>query len=274
MEPRPNITIPVDLTNPGQFFACCGLLELADRLWPGAEGWFDLDNFCIKCGFGLRDILACLALDPPRSLSAICNNLPVKPIISPLELTFDGDATPRFILNFWTKVVVKSGTVEASAAPPWNLWSGNQKPLPVWLKLRDELRILIAGDEASGIKPRSDTELLSLFRLTRPLTGRFGFDATAAWNAQDIGFSPNDQGMDVESSPATELLAAIGLQRFIPLIKDGVIHYQHWNLAVPVAVAAAFASGGIQHSGAVYQFETVDRGQYAAFGKAHPMKGK
>ena len=38
--PTPNITIPVDLTNPGQFFACCGLLELADRLWPGAEGWF------------------------------------------------------------------------------------------------------------------------------------------------------------------------------------------------------------------------------------------
>src|SRR5437667_9249609 len=37
---QPNITLPVDLTNPGQFFACCGLLELADRLWPGAEGWF------------------------------------------------------------------------------------------------------------------------------------------------------------------------------------------------------------------------------------------
>ncbi len=28
---KPNIQIPVDLTNPGQFFACCGLLELADR---------------------------------------------------------------------------------------------------------------------------------------------------------------------------------------------------------------------------------------------------
>ena len=27
-----NIPIPVDLTSPGQFFACCGLLELADRL--------------------------------------------------------------------------------------------------------------------------------------------------------------------------------------------------------------------------------------------------
>lgn len=38
--PNPSITVAVDPTNPGQFFACCGLLELADRLWPGAEGWF------------------------------------------------------------------------------------------------------------------------------------------------------------------------------------------------------------------------------------------
>ena len=44
---EPNIQIPVDLTNPGQFFACCGLLELADRLWPGAEGWFEKRLFCI-----------------------------------------------------------------------------------------------------------------------------------------------------------------------------------------------------------------------------------
>ena len=37
----PTISIPVDVANPGQFFACCGLFELADRLWPGAEAWFD-----------------------------------------------------------------------------------------------------------------------------------------------------------------------------------------------------------------------------------------
>jgi CRISPR-associated protein Csb3 len=41
------IRIPVDLTNPGQFFACCGLLELANRLWPGAEvtGCFSAPRF-------------------------------------------------------------------------------------------------------------------------------------------------------------------------------------------------------------------------------------
>ena len=43
-----SIRVTVDPTNPGQFFACCGLLELADRLWPGAEGWFEGREFCIS----------------------------------------------------------------------------------------------------------------------------------------------------------------------------------------------------------------------------------
>ncbi|MBK9120449.1 MAG: type I-U CRISPR-associated protein Cas8c [Phycisphaerales bacterium] len=34
------ICVPVDPANPGQFFACCGLLELAARTWPGATGRF------------------------------------------------------------------------------------------------------------------------------------------------------------------------------------------------------------------------------------------
>jgi len=37
----PSFSVSVDVTNSGQFFACCGILELAHRLWPGAEGWFD-----------------------------------------------------------------------------------------------------------------------------------------------------------------------------------------------------------------------------------------
>ncbi|MCA9071420.1 MAG: type I-U CRISPR-associated protein Cas8c, partial [Planctomycetaceae bacterium] len=39
--PEPAIRINVDPANPGQFFACCGLFELADRLWPGCESWFE-----------------------------------------------------------------------------------------------------------------------------------------------------------------------------------------------------------------------------------------
>ncbi|MCI0541675.1 MAG: hypothetical protein L0Z50_41280 [Verrucomicrobiales bacterium] len=267
-----NIKIPVDLTNPGQFFACCGLLELADRLWPGAEGWFDQREFHLRCDVSLRTLLTCLILDPPQQRSFICDTLPVKAIVAPLALTFDGDPTARLVLDFWTKVIIKSGSVQAVAAPPWNLWSGNQKSLKIWLTLRDELRVLLAGDQST--KPCTDTQLLNLFRQTRPLTGRFGFDSTAAWNAQDVGFSPNDQGLAVESSPATELLAAVGLQRFTPVINDGVIRYQLWNIAASPAVAAVLACGGILNSGTRYHFEITDRGQYSAFGKAQPTKGE
>jgi CRISPR-associated protein Csb3 len=50
-EREAKIKIPVDLTNPGQFFACCGLLELADRLWPGTEGWFEsINQFMLSTG--------------------------------------------------------------------------------------------------------------------------------------------------------------------------------------------------------------------------------
>src|ERR1700722_10903518 len=48
-ENRANIQIPVDLTNPGQFFACCGLLELASRLDEKAEGWFEGGEFKLLC---------------------------------------------------------------------------------------------------------------------------------------------------------------------------------------------------------------------------------
>ena len=60
MNPEPTIRVNVDPTNPGQFFACCGLLELADRLWPGAEGWFNRGEFRIASRGGLPDLIHCL----------------------------------------------------------------------------------------------------------------------------------------------------------------------------------------------------------------------
>ena len=56
----PAVTIPVDLTNPGQFFACCGLLELASQLDEEAEGWFEVSDFVLRMNFpfgGLVDAL-------------------------------------------------------------------------------------------------------------------------------------------------------------------------------------------------------------------------
>src|SRR5262249_19764222 len=64
----------VDPTNPGQFFACCGLLELADRLWPGAEVMANFSNgaFHIQSkasGISVQGLIADL-LDAPRVAEA------------------------------------------------------------------------------------------------------------------------------------------------------------------------------------------------------------
>src|SRR6266700_1264826 len=56
-----SIRVAVDPSNPGQFFACCGLLELAARLWPGAEGWFEGPEFCVECRGQLPELLTQLA---------------------------------------------------------------------------------------------------------------------------------------------------------------------------------------------------------------------
>jgi CRISPR-associated protein Csx14 len=45
---EPSLLITVDPTNPGQFFACCGLPELADRLYDDAEGWFERGRFLVR----------------------------------------------------------------------------------------------------------------------------------------------------------------------------------------------------------------------------------
>src|SRR5262249_48030475 len=85
--PDPTIRVTVDPTNPGQFFACCGLLELADRLWSGAEGWFQGCEFCIKSGGTLAELIQAVGgatltqLDPEDTTgSAIEVGSPFRPL--------------------------------------------------------------------------------------------------------------------------------------------------------------------------------------------------
>jgi CRISPR-associated protein Csb3 len=61
------IQINVDPANPGQFFACCGLFELADRLWPGCETWFDKSGMEFSIGHSAREDLDAGALLHERS---------------------------------------------------------------------------------------------------------------------------------------------------------------------------------------------------------------
>ncbi len=264
---NPSFSVKVEPTNPGQFLACCGLLELASRLWGEAEGWFEGDCFSV-CGEGtLQQLLHVLVEESPTELTRLENGLNVKPLIAPLRFPRLGHSG-TLTLDGWMTIRVDRGEVVAVANPPWNFWSGQQTSLRIWTALR---AALTAQLETLQTAPEKD-----LFQHRVFLSGRFGFDPGAAWNALDAGFSPNEQGMDVASSAAVELLAAVGLQRFRPIVCDmgNVFIYATWGRPLATCTAASAAVAAIPgYPTKRYLGRVVSRGSYAALGYATPLQG-
>jgi CRISPR-associated protein Csx14 len=265
-DPTPSIIVAVDATNPGQFFACCGLLELADRLWPGAEGWFAEGDreFKIACGGTLGELLATLIMDPPNVVERLeSGRLEIAPIIAPLAFSFDGGSTTAFVLDAWTRIALVKGVARVISNPPWNFWSGQQTSARIWEALRQELAAQMAR---MNVTPSRD-----LFSHRLLQGGRYGFDSGPAWNALDVGFSPNEQNLEVEASPVTELLAAVGLQRFRPAMCDDRDRFDYfaWRSPSPPLVAAAMVVANWDRRALCYRASVTTRGQYAALGPAY-----
>lgn len=260
------IRVNVEPTNPGQFFACCGLLELADRLWPGAEGWFENGEFHVQPEGQLSEVLNALVAAEPQPLSRVCDTVEVPPLIAPLRLPLPGSSVP-LDLDGWMTVRVEKGEAKAVANPPWNFWSGQQTSLRIWQALQaalaQQLNTLVEGNWPA------------LFSQLVVLTGRFGFDPGPAWNTLDVGFSPNEQGLGVASSAAVELLAAVGLQRFRPRMhrRDRFV-YVTWGVPLGPAVAAAAMAGCVPAPPSIqYLGRVISRGSYAALGYSTPLSG-
>ena len=264
--PEPSIRINVDVTNPGQFFACCGLLELADRQWQGAEGWFTDGRFCLVSATELPTLLATLIMDPPEEVTQLANGLEVKPLIAPLRFSFDGGSTISLVLDAWMTMRVEKGEIVTVANPPWNFWSGQQTSFRIWNALRNEV--------AGQLKTLDSQQLEDLFFQRVPLYGRFGFDPAPAWTALDVGFSPNEQKIEVASSAFVELLAAVGVQRFRPCLsseRDAFVYGTWGQPLAPTAAAAAVA--GILHVPPAGRFRcrVIRRGSYAALSYSTPL---
>lgn len=265
--PNPSISVNVDPTNPGQFFACCGLLELADRLWPGAEGWFETGRFHVTGPGTLGQILGELVAANAEAVTRLENGLEVKPIVAPLRLTLR-NCPGELMLDAWMTIRVEKGEVVAGANPPWNFWSGQMKSHPIWVALRGEL-----GKQLQRLAP---AQLPDIFNQRVFQGGRFGFDPAPAWNALDVGFSPNEQNMQVESSPAVELLAAVGLQRYRPRMGDDrdSFTYATWGAPLPPSVASAAACASVRFDPSVrFRGRVVSRGQYAALAYSTTLPG-
>lgn len=246
---KPQITVNVDVINPGQYFACCGLFELAHRLWPGVQAWFTSQNFCLSAVsaekvIGLDRIIQMLTsvdlqVDPSRGESAY------------YAVRVSNSDELDILLDWWLGNGDKSSTLK--------LWAGNQNSMGILQTLK------------ASLVSFTQSSIDSLLNWSMPLTGRFGLDPRSAWNALDVGFSPNTHGIPAASYPFVELLAAIGLQRFrpsktAPIATTMEWDYSTWSEAIPIQVATA-ASEGLTAAGDArrYTFRISDRGSYKGF---------
>jgi CRISPR-associated protein Csb3 len=277
--PEPTIRVGVDLTNPGQFFACCGLLELADRLWPGVEGWFEgypiTSKFCIWVPNGngsLRAILeaACncefdVGDDDSEEVEDDEEKAgPIDPIVirSPVEMTLD----------WWSDKSIKP-------------WAGSMNERII---LRAMLRSISmdAPDpfnvEQAVSDPSTDTLMAPKGRQKKPKKREpFYFDCRRGSKSHplDSGWSPDTHKMEHKCAPAVEALCFFGLQRCRPMPtgRPNTSRYTVWLEHLPVNVIASVVSGIVPVLQSVtYEFTNyfrTDQRKHKAFGDATCLIG-
>ena len=257
---RAEIVLDVDVRNPGQFFACCGVLEIASRLWADTdvEGWFDRTEFCVTVPGVVEPLQALVTkLVATTPLVRLC----------PDARRFEPNVAPVWFepiglrLDWW---LAPSGA--ATFDQVLKLWAGNQGPAKTIFPALEKALRRVSGSNGVPV-------VRNILRRRTPMSGRLGIDPGPAWEALDVGFSPNEQRIDVETAPFTEVLGAVGLQRFRPARRapgGRLLEYAVWSEPLPLLAAHAAASGVLPARR--YRFTVNSRGNYKGFGYASEIK--
>jgi hypothetical protein len=287
--PERPIRVKVDPTNPGQFFACCGLLELADRLWSGAEGWFDDGRFCLA---------PTDAPDDPRTLRLLLAAVQGAQLE---QLDRDDDYSSPIRLGEPFHLTLDWWKDEPTGGNRLKVWAGSMR----------SVRIARAM-QAALARPHVQSEGLFdcglvVFDPNEPdkKVEPYYFDGRRGSNAQslDIGFAPDAFQMTTAAYPAVEFFCLVGLQRCRPRPTgkfDGVFEdktklvglqrcrprptdtprvfdYYTWPIpcrpeVLPAVICGLFSIPGAQG----YRFENAfrtDQKKHKAFLPANPLGG-
>ena len=240
------IRLDVDLTNPGQFFGCCGVFELAQRLWPGATGHFEGANFLVSDG----DLAELIRIASEETIEVL---EPSNQVSSAIMLAGGFDLR----LDWWK---LENGL---------KTWAGQMSVHRIAAKLQRALPSTL------------DTGFFDDGRVLFGADGRkfepYCFDARRGVIALplDVGFSSDALSMETVAFPATEFFTLIGLQRFRPLVVwPRTFRYRAWPSPLPVTLAALVAAAAIPSAGPLFQFESARRSKYnKAFSPAIPVNG-
>ena len=266
---QPSIVIPVDLTNPGQFFACCGLLELADRLWPGAEGWFDGNRFSLcRCGT-LDDIHGAfreMTIDNTMCESDRARVKELAAIKEARKLSPEEEADKKrleslrrelpIVLHGPVRLHIDWFTDNLAGGSRFKTWAGQQSVLDIAQNMH---RSIDSGADLWGSRRKSG------------LPFNFDSDLGSQGSALDIGFSfdplAGSELTRIEGAckPALELLSFVGLQRFRPREVQGQNRFVYvaWTTPLVPSVAATVACEAVPLANCKrYAFSLLYRTKY------------
>jgi CRISPR-associated protein Csb3 len=275
------ISIRVDLTNPGQFFACCGLFELADRVWPGAEAWFG--------GPGIPSTFHILATEGQSTAVADCHVTIGELLAKASALTFEADDAEggsddthedddsqfepitiqspiELLLDWWADKSIKT-------------WAGSMKER---LILNAMLRAIDPAntDPMNDGKAVFDAATLSASG-KRPPNGRkrepFYFDCRRGSKAHplDSGFSPDAHHLESNCFPAVEAMCFVGLQRARPAPSAEIPNrstYTAWTVRLPVKAIGPVVCGMVHVPGSLAftfdNFFRTDQKKHKSYSRA------
>lgn len=262
----PNISVNVDLTNPGQFFACCGLLELADRLWPGAEGWFAADGK--QFNVSMKSTSEVNGTRPESDLEFLVKNFVNCSIksslgddgLNRLGTLLSQDKSSLTIIEAEEKIRLQAAWKRERivVGPPFDLildWWWDELSgatlLKTWAAKQFITKIIKPLQDATHLWKSDDKNAASLIQFSTKISGLpfyFDSDSHAQNTARDYGFSFADVPTTSVHRPFLELLAFIGLQRFRPMRIDAsnLIQYAVWFQPLAISVASPVASGLVE----------------------------
>lgn len=228
-------SVPVDLLNPGQVFACLGLLEAAEKFCGEAEGAFDWKDkadvrFRIRAAGDETPVVAVLRFLKEATVKALA---PRGSDHSTQK--WDVETAPNQSDAFPFKAPTSPATLPACLEDS----SGRQLVIDHWgdTTQRDNVKFWAGSGGYPGAALARDALELARdrileyaddpFALAAEQSSSFRFDWRRDYVPIDVGFSPNAHGNVVmQGYPIVELLATIGLSHARPL-RYGKLHYSY-----------------------------------------------
>ena len=274
-----SVRVRLDPTNPGHFFASCGLLELADRCWRGAEGWFtdDGNSFCLCAEEGRSSAHTAASLIQAIRSSELVNTMTPQQLARRDELSALGtkqvrtrgfEEEKKYLDMLWREAPLVLRTPvnlrldwfidERSGGAVFKTWAGQQSVIDIARDLKEGV------SRADWKEPHHDW----LFERTDCDGLPFNFDAEqgAMGSDRDVGFSFDPlKSIRVRIRPLVEFLALVGLQRFRPLRRRNENRYMYsiWFHPLPPSIACTAACGLLgPHIARTFELRLLYRTKY------------